>query len=97
MDLSSISPTTCASAGIFVVSKEEDLWRSILRQELERRKISSPNLEKISQNVISQIISFVEETNLEFACAVTNEGLVSTFVAIIAVSQATVQVYLELC
>ena len=34
-DLSSLSPETCASAGIFVITADPNLWQAVLRAELD--------------------------------------------------------------
>ena len=83
-DLSSLSPTTCATAGIFVISSDPELWCRVLEQELCQH--DSEELINTSISVLSSMARFVESHKGEFAVRMTLESVVMTFCAIVAVS-----------
>ncbi|KAL5253857.1 hypothetical protein ACHWQZ_G013584 [Mnemiopsis leidyi] len=81
-DLSSLSPTTCATAGIFVISSDPELWCRVLEQQLCQH--DSEELIDTAISVISSMARFVESHKVEFAVRMTLESVVMTFCAIVA-------------
>ena len=84
-DLSSLSPTTCATAGVFVLAHDPTLWKKVLEQELTRH--DSEKLTRTAKEVLGQMKSFVKSQKIEFALQITSESVVMTFSAIIQVKR----------
>ena len=83
-DLSSLSPTTCATAGIFVIGHDPDLWCRVLERELYLHE--SEELVNTAISVLSSMSHFVESHKMEFALGMPLESVVMTFCAIVSVS-----------
>ena len=82
-DLSSLSPTTCATAGIFVIASDPDLWCRVLERELFLHE--SEELVNTAITVLSAMSNFVKTHKVELAVEMTLESVVMTFCAIVSV------------
>ena len=90
-DLSSLSPTTCATAGVFVLGHDPNLWEKVLESDLLNH--DSEELLITAKDVLGQMKDFVESQKIEFVVQITMESVVKTFSAIVEVTSCLGKVF----